>query len=225
MKHVPYQGVELTELGREEALREIRRHRILEVFLVNVMGFTWDETHEHADDLSAGLNDRLTERMAEMTGQPTRCPHGEPIPDLEGRLPVVTDVCIVNLGVGHRGAVSRVRTHEPEKLRYFASLGLVPGVAVAIMGRAPLNRPANTNLETVPGGPGREQTLAKKALHGHCQIETFKDIEAHCRSNPGRRKQRRGQPQRAVCRRLSRRDHRRGSGRASAAFKRSIPAR
>jgi DtxR family Mn-dependent transcriptional regulator len=141
VKHVPYQGVELTELGREEALREIRRHRILEVFLVNVMGFTWDETHEHADDLSAGLNDRLTERMAEMTGQPTRCPHGEPIPDLEGRLPVVTDVCIVNLGVGHRGAVSRVRTHEPEKLRYFASLGLVPGVAVEIMGRAPFNGP------------------------------------------------------------------------------------
>jgi len=141
VKHVPYQGVELTELGREEALREIRRHRILEVFLVNVMGFTWDETHEHADDLSAGLNDRLTERMAEMTGQPTRCPHGEPIPDLEGRLPVVNDVCIVNLGVGHRGAVSRVRTHEPEKLRYFASLGLVPGVAVEIMGRAPFNGP------------------------------------------------------------------------------------
>ena len=141
VKHVPYQGVELTELGREEALRELRRHRILEVFLVNVMGFTWDETHEHADDLSAGLNDRLTERMAEMTGQPTRCPHGEPIPDLEGRLPVVTDVCIVNLGVGHRGAVSRVRTHEPEKLRYFASLGLVPGVAVEIMGRAPFNGP------------------------------------------------------------------------------------
>ncbi|MBP6787213.1 MAG: metal-dependent transcriptional regulator [Candidatus Promineofilum sp.] len=141
VKHVPYQGVELTELGREEALREIRRHRILEVFLVNVMGFTWDETHEHADDLSAGLNDRLTERMAEMTGQPTRCPHGEPIPDREGRLPVVNDVCIVNLGVGHRGAVSRVRTHEPEKLRYFASLGLVPGVAVEIMGRAPFNGP------------------------------------------------------------------------------------
>ena len=141
VKHVPYQGVELTELGREEALREIRRHRILEVFLVNVMGFTWDETHEHADDLSPGLNDRLTERMAEMTGQPARCPHGEPIPDHDGRLPVVNDVCIVNLGVGHRGAVSRVRTHEPEKLRYFASLGLVPGVGVEIMGRAPFNGP------------------------------------------------------------------------------------
>ncbi|HOU39752.1 MAG TPA: metal-dependent transcriptional regulator [Promineifilum sp.] len=141
VKHVPYQGVELTERGREEALREIRRHRLLEVFLVNVMGFTWDETHEHADDLSAGLNDRLTERMAEMTGQPTRCPHGEPIPDRDGRLPEVNDICIVNLSVGHRGAVSRVRTHEPEKLRYFASLGLTPGTAIEIVGRAPFNGP------------------------------------------------------------------------------------
>lgn len=141
VKHVPYQGVELTTLGREEALREIRRHRILEVFLVNVMGFSWDEAHEHADDLGSGLNDRLTERMAEMTGEPTRCPHGEPIPDGDGQLPEINDVCIVTLGVGHRGAVSRVRTHEPEKLRYFASLGLMPGTPIEIMGRAPFNGP------------------------------------------------------------------------------------
>lgn len=152
VKHVPYQGVELTELGREEALREIRRHRILEVFLVNVMGFTWDEAHEHADDLSAGLNNRLAERMAEMAGQPTRCPHGEPIPDRDGRLPVVNDVCVINLGIGHRGAVSRVRTHEPAKLQYFASLGLVPGVAVEIMGRAPFNGPMRLRV-------GREEVV------------------------------------------------------------------
>jgi DtxR family Mn-dependent transcriptional regulator len=147
VKHVPYQGVELTQLGREEALREIRRHRILEVFLVKVMGFAWDETHEHADQLGAGLNDRLTERMAEMTGFPQRCPHGEPIPDREGRLPDVADLCIVNLGVGHRGAVSRVRTHEPEKLQYLGSLGLVPGVAFEILGRAPFNGPMRLRLD------------------------------------------------------------------------------
>ena len=152
VKHVPYQGVELTELGREEALREIRRHRILEAFLVSVMGFTWDEAHEHADDLSPGLNNRLTERMAEMAGQPTRCPHGEPIPDRDGRLPVVNDVCVVNLGVGHRGSVSRVRTHEPAKLQYFASLGLVPGVAIEIMGRAPFNGPMRLRV-------GREEVV------------------------------------------------------------------
>jgi DtxR family Mn-dependent transcriptional regulator len=147
VKHVPYQGVELTSLGREEALQEIRRHRILEVFLVQVMGFTWDETHEHADELSAGLNDRLTERMAEMTGFPRRCPHGEPIPDRQGQLPEVNDTCIINLGIGHRGVVSRVRTHEPEKLQYLASLGVMPGTAFEILGRAPFNGPVRLRLE------------------------------------------------------------------------------
>lgn len=141
VKHVPYQGVELTLRGRLEALREVRRHRILEVFLVNVMGFAWHEVHDHAEGLGAGLNDALTDRMDEMTGQPTRCPHGEPIPDQDGRLPEINDMCIVNLGVGHKGAISRVRTHEPEKLEYIASLGLIPGTEFEIIGRAPFNGP------------------------------------------------------------------------------------
>lgn len=141
VKHIPYQGVELSDLGREQALQEIRRHRILEVFLVSVMGFTWDEAHEHADRLGLGLTDTLARRMDEMAGHPTRCPHGEPIPDENGILPEVEDICIMNLAVGHKGEVSRVRTHEPEKLRYFASLGLVPGAAFEIVARAPFNGP------------------------------------------------------------------------------------
>jgi DtxR family Mn-dependent transcriptional regulator len=141
VKHIPYQGVELTEHGREEALRELRRHRILEVFLVEVMNFTWDEAHEHAEQLGQGLNNTLAERMAEMTSQPTRCPHGEPIPSQEGELPEIDDICIINLNVGHKGEVSRVRTDDPERLRYFASLGLVPGAEFAIVGRAPFNGP------------------------------------------------------------------------------------
>lgn len=147
VKHIPYQGVELTELGLEQALAEIRRHRILEVFLVNVMGFTWDETHEHADDLGKGLNDVVVERMAEMTDQPTRCPHGEPIPAADGTLTPPDDMCIMNLPVGYRGVISRVRTHDPERLRYLASLGLVPGTPLEIVGRAPFNGPMRLRLQ------------------------------------------------------------------------------
>lgn len=147
VSHKPYEGVELTPRGRLEALREVRRHRILEVFLVNVMGFTWDEAHEHADSLGKGLNDNLTGRMNEMTHFPTRCPHGEPIPDAEGNLPPLTDVCLLTLGVGHKGEISRVRTHEPEKLKYFASLGLVPATTFEIVGRAPFNGPMRLKLD------------------------------------------------------------------------------
>jgi DtxR family Mn-dependent transcriptional regulator len=147
VKHVPYQGVELTERGRAEALKEIRRHRILEVFLVNVMGFSWDETHDHAEELSKGLNDAVSQRMAEMTQFPSRCPHGEPIPDEAGQLPEVKDIGIINLGVGYKGVVSRVRTNDPEKLKYFATLGLVPGAAFEIVGRAPFNGPMRLLVE------------------------------------------------------------------------------
>ena len=146
VKHVPYQGFELTDLGREEALKEIRRHRVLEVFLVNIMKFTWDEAHEHADDLGKGLNDTIVERMASMTGSPSRCPHGEPIPDKDGQLPEVNDTCIMNLGVGYRGVVIRVRTHDPERLKYFSTLGLVPGATFEIVGRAPFNGPMRLRL-------------------------------------------------------------------------------
>lgn len=141
VKHIPYQGVELTARGRVEALSEIRRHRTLEVFLVKVMGFSWDETHDHADQLSAGINDALVQRMAEMTDFPTRCPHGEPIPDEAGTLPDIEDIAIINLAIGYKGIVSRVRTNEPERLRYFETLGLVPGAAFEIVGRAPFNGP------------------------------------------------------------------------------------
>ncbi len=147
VKHVPYQGFELTELGRQEALKEIRRHRILEVFLVNVMGFSWDETHELADEMGKGLNDAITQRMAAMTNYPSRCPHGEPIPDDNGLLPPIVDSCIMNLAVGSKGHVSRVRTHEPERLQYFATLGLVPGAQYEILGRAPFNGPMRLRVE------------------------------------------------------------------------------
>ena len=147
VKHVPYQGVALSDRGRIEALKEIRRHRVLEVFLVNVMGFTWDEAHEHSHTLGEGLNDAVAERMATMAGDPVRCPHGEPIPDQAGLLPEIDDICLINLGVGQKGTISRVRTHEPEKLRYFASLNLVPGRSFEIVGRAPFNGPMRLQLD------------------------------------------------------------------------------
>ena len=146
VKHVPYQGVELTDLGREEALRELRRHRILEVFLVKVMGFEWYEVHQLAEDLGRGLNDVVVQRMAEMTNFPRRCPHGEPIPDEEGSLQDIQDTCLINLTVGHKGQISRVRTDESERLAYFSTLGVTPGVQFEVVGRAPFNGPMRLRI-------------------------------------------------------------------------------
>ena len=146
VNHVPYEGVTLTERGEHEALKELRRHRVLEVFLVEVMGFNWDDAHEHAHELGHGLNDAVAERMAEMAGQPDRCPHGEPIPNQEGVMPEFYDTCINNLGVGQKGTVSRIRTHDGEKLRYLDSLGVKPGELFEIVGRAPFNGPMRIRI-------------------------------------------------------------------------------
>lgn len=165
VKHVPYQGVELTESGRMLALNEIRRHRILEVFLVNIMKFPWDEAHEHADILGVGLNDALTQRMAEMTSYPIRCPHGEPIPTEEGILPPINDLCITGRASGFKGTVSRVRTHDPERLRYFTTLGLMPGVKFEILGRAPFNGPMRLRI-------GREEIVIGAELAQSLWVST-----------------------------------------------------
>ncbi|MEM8860202.1 MAG: metal-dependent transcriptional regulator [Chloroflexota bacterium] len=144
--HVPYEGVKLTDRGEQEALKELRRHRVLEVFLVDVMGFEWGEAHEHAHELGHGLNDEVAERMAEMAGQPDRCPHGEPIPDQLGNMPNFYDTCINNLGIGQKGAISRIRTHDSEKLNYLATLGVLPGAEFEIVGRAPFNGPMRIKI-------------------------------------------------------------------------------
>jgi DtxR family Mn-dependent transcriptional regulator len=141
LKREPYQGVRLTPAGEREALRSIRRHRLLEVFLVKVMGFGWEETHDHSHTLEGALNEALEDRMAELTGHPTRCPHGDPIPTKDGVMPVVNDVCLTECAPGAAGTLSRVKTHDPDKLRYLAGLQLTPGVPIAMRSRAPFNGP------------------------------------------------------------------------------------
>lgn len=153
IEHEPYQGVRLTREGERIALLSIRRHRILEVFLVKVMRFGWHETHDYADNLQARMEQVLEDRMDELTGHPTRCPHGEPIPTKDAVMPSLDDASLVTLPPGTAGKISRVRTHDPEKLRYFAELGLIPGVDIHLLTRAPFNGPFRLAIEA------REQVL------------------------------------------------------------------
>lgn len=141
LRRQPYKGVRLTPEGEREALRSIRRHRLLEAFLVTVMKFGWDEVHTHAHGLEPAINDEFEDRMDELAGYPQRCPHGDPIPTKDGRMPELRDESVLNFPVGTRGVLRRVRNHTPEKLRYLAEIKLVPGTAVALLNRAPFNGP------------------------------------------------------------------------------------
>lgn len=138
--HEPYQGVRLTPEGERVALPAIRRHRLIEVFLVDIMKFGWEETHDLADTLEFGINEALEERIDELTDYPSRCPHGDPIPR-GGVMPELNDVSITKVGPGTRGRISRVRTHDPEKLRYLGELGIVPGVDFRLESTEPFNGP------------------------------------------------------------------------------------
>lgn len=139
--HEPYQGITLTPKGEQIALRMIRRHRILEAFLVTVMAFRWDEVHEMVEVMEKGIDDRLVARMFEMAGQPERCPHGEPIPTAAGEMPAIQDQPLTTWPVSTEGVVSRVRTHDEEKLQYLAKVKLVPGMPLTVLEHVPFDGP------------------------------------------------------------------------------------
>lgn len=141
LRRQPYKGVRLTPKGEREALRSIRRHRLLEAFLVTVMKFGWDEVHTHAHDLEAAINDQFEDRMDELAGYPARCPHGDPIPTKDGRMPAFSEASLLTFPVGTRGILRRIRRHTPDKLRYLAEIRLTPGTPITLLNRAPFDGP------------------------------------------------------------------------------------
>jgi DtxR family transcriptional regulator, Mn-dependent transcriptional regulator len=154
--HEPYQGMKLTERGELEALKSIRRHRLAEVFLVSIMGFGWHEVHDEADALGAVVTDRLASRMEKMAGYPKRCPHGEPIPSEDGVMPVIQDFPLTECTPPAQYVISRVNTHDPEKLSYLAELELVPGQKIDLVARAPFNGPLRLRVGRVEQVIGTE---------------------------------------------------------------------
>ncbi len=145
--HEPYRGVRLTSDGEQIAMPALRRHRLSEVFLVRIMGYDWAAAHEHADTFENGVNDEIEDRMDELTGHPTRCPHGEPIPSKAGVMPVVRDMPLLDVPSGSDCVISRVRTHNTEKLHYIGDLGLVPGVGFHLFSCAPFKGPLRLQMK------------------------------------------------------------------------------
>ena len=144
--HQPYQGISITAEGRREALKHIRRQRIAETFLVQVMDINWLTVHEEALRLGDGLSEAVIQRMFEMTGEPTTCPHGERIPDAEGTLPAAKDVILSQVGAGARIRISRLITRESDRLQYIEALGLVPDQVCEVIHVAPFDGPMQLKL-------------------------------------------------------------------------------
>jgi DtxR family Mn-dependent transcriptional regulator len=142
LDHEPYQGIRLNDDGRREALKHLRRHRIAKAFLVNVMGFEWHEIHEEANKLCVALDDMIAQRMFEMAGKPTHCPHGEPIPNPDGSVDPPDDFLLSD-ATPELGdlRISRVLTRETDRLEYIAALGLMPGCVFQVLHLAPFSGP------------------------------------------------------------------------------------
>lgn len=141
LEHEPYKGIKLTPDGELEALMNIRKHRLVERFLVDVMGFGWHEVHDSADELGAVVSDVVVERMDVMAGHPRRCPHGEPIPTADGHMPRIIDYPLSDAENGQDYIISRCNTHDADKLRYLDTLGIKPGTRICLIERAPFNGP------------------------------------------------------------------------------------
>jgi DtxR family transcriptional regulator, Mn-dependent transcriptional regulator len=141
LEHVPYRGVQLTAEGRRAALRMVRRHRLIEAYLVGFLGYSWDTVHEEAERLEHVVSDTMAERMAAALGNPSVDPHGDPIPDADGSIHELACTPLSDVPVGQTVELRRVAESAPERLRYLASLGLRPSAVLTVTERQPFEGP------------------------------------------------------------------------------------
>ncbi|MEP6746057.1 MAG: metal-dependent transcriptional regulator, partial [Gemmatimonadota bacterium] len=155
VRHEPYRGVELTAAGRRAALRTVRRHRVLEAYLVAFLGYDWVSVHDEAERLEHAVSDALIERMAQALGHPSVDPHGDPIPAADGTIAEVVYTPLTELPAGP-ATVRRVQAEDGERLRYLADIGLVPGAAVTVVAVAPFAGPVTVQIGERTQVIGRE---------------------------------------------------------------------
>jgi DtxR family transcriptional regulator, Mn-dependent transcriptional regulator len=141
LEHAPYKGVQLTEEGRRAALKMVRRHRLIEAYLVEFLGYSWDTVHQEAERLEHAVSDDLVDRMAVALGHPAVDPHGDPIPAPDGSIAEPPCTPLSAIEVGRTVQIMRVDEGQPDRLRYLASLGLRPGVTVSLLDRQPFGGP------------------------------------------------------------------------------------
>ena len=153
--HERYHGATLTPAGERMALEVVRHHRLLELYLMEALGLSWDQVHEEAERLEHHLSDELEARIDRALGFPTRDPHGDPIPTPELLLQSDEMVCLSDLEAGSLTVIRRVPDGDPELLRYLASLGLVPAEEVTVVDQAPFDGPVTVEVRGARHAIGR----------------------------------------------------------------------
>lgn len=163
LEHVPYRGVRLTDRGSREALRVIRRHRILETYLAERLGYSWDDVHDEAERLEHAASDQLIERMATALEYPSHDPHGAPIPTSAGEIEATDFATLADAQRGDELDIRAVQDEDAERLRYMEARGLKPGVELRVEERAPYGGPLTVRVGG-PGGPTQVvgQDLARR---------------------------------------------------------------
>jgi DtxR family Mn-dependent transcriptional regulator len=135
--HKPYSAITLTAAGIRLALSMVRRHRLIETYLVQELGYRWDEVHDEAELLEHAVSDTFIERMAAKLGDPQRDPHGDPIPTADGAVHMPAAHLLAELDTGHTGRITRISDENPDLLRYLSAEGIDLDADVQVMGRKP----------------------------------------------------------------------------------------
>jgi DtxR family Mn-dependent transcriptional regulator len=145
--HAPYKGVQLTREGRRAALRTIRRHRVIESYLTQALGYPWDRVHDEAERLEHAASDELIDRMAAAIGEPETDPHGAPIPTREGTMGAEPELsALAELADGAQARIARVGDRDGERLRYLSNLGMAIGAEVELVSREPYDGPITVKV-------------------------------------------------------------------------------
>ncbi|SPT52541.1 Iron-dependent repressor IdeR [Actinomyces bovis] len=185
LEHEPYRAVTLTQAGRELAVGQIRRHRLLETYLVQRLGFGWDEVHEEAEVLEHAISERLLERLDLALGRPTRDPHGDPIPRADGTITEPRLRAVESLQVGESGVVARI-ADDPQLLAALdaAGIGLDDRVRLESWGTVPeQERPSRTARSS--DRRRREQREEDQVLAGRVRAVVITKVEECGDGGPG----------------------------------------
>ncbi|MGX9900440.1 metal-dependent transcriptional regulator [Arthrobacter sp. SA17] len=176
--HKPYSAITLTENGVSLALSMVRRHRLIETYLVQELGYSWDEVHDEAEHLEHAVSDTFIERMAAKLGNPLRDPHGDPIPSADGSVKMPPAHRLSELDEGHTGRITRISDENPELLRYLSSEEIDLDANVEVVGRKPFGGPLVVRIGS--GDVRREFDLAdeitsalwvySESVHAGCRL-------------------------------------------------------